>query len=122
MAESFAEPVSQDAEAGTAANSTLWVPPEHSPLTVVAHRVRMRYKVPRTDRTPRKGMLGKLTRRRQMVSVSAVRGVDLTARQGEFVGIIGRNGSGKSTLLRMRSEERRVGNECRCRWLEDTVS
>jgi teichoic acid transport system ATP-binding protein len=35
------------------------------------------------------------------VSVSAVRGVDLTARQGEFIGIIGRNGSGKSTLLRM---------------------
>jgi len=101
MAESFAESVSPDPEAETSASSTLWVPPEHSPLTVVAHRVRMRYKVPRTDRTPRKGLLGKLTRRRQMVSVSAVRGVDLTARQGEFVGIIGRNGSGKSTLLRM---------------------
>ena len=82
-------------------SAALWVPPEHSPLTVVAHRVRMRYKVPRTDRTPRKGVLGKLTRRRHMVSVSAVRGADLTARQGEFIGIIGRNGSGKSTLLRM---------------------
>src|SRR5699024_6454640 len=42
-----------------------------------------------------------LARRRHMVSVPAVRGVDLTARQGEFIGIIGRNGSGKSTLLRM---------------------
>ena len=81
--------------------STLWVPPEHSPLTVVAHQVRMRYKVPRTDRTKRSGLAGKLARRRHMVSVNAVRGVDMTARQGEFIGIIGRNGSGKSTLLRM---------------------
>ncbi|MCT2260345.1 ATP-binding cassette domain-containing protein [Brachybacterium muris] len=82
-------------------DDSLWVAPEHSPLTVVAHRVRMRYKVPRADRTPRKGLAQKLTRRRHMVSVSAVRGVDLTAREGEFIGIIGRNGSGKSTLLRM---------------------
>ncbi|QNN82276.1 ABC transporter ATP-binding protein [Brachybacterium sp. Z12] len=82
-------------------HDTLWVAPEESPLTVVAHRVRMRYKVPRTDRAPRPGLLGKLSTRRSMVSVSAVRGVDLLVREGEFVGIIGRNGSGKSTLLRM---------------------
>lgn len=88
-----------DSDAGVA--NGLWVPPEHSPLTVVAHRVRMRYKVPRADRTPRVGLAGKLPRRRRLVSVSAVRGVDLTAREGEFIGIIGRNGSGKSTLLRM---------------------
>lgn len=79
----------------------LWVAPEESPLTVVAHRVRMRYKTPRTDRAPRTGLFGKIAPRRSMVSVSAVRGVDLTVREGEFVGIIGRNGSGKSTLLRM---------------------
>lgn len=84
-----------------AASNTLWVAPEHSPLSVVAHKVRMRYKVPRTDRAPRRGLLGKLTKRRQMVYVSAVRGVDLAVREGEFIGIIGRNGSGKSTLLRM---------------------
>lgn len=101
MAGSFAESLSQESEDDTPVGSSLWVPPEHSPLTVVAHRVRMRYKVPRTDRTPRRGLLGKLTRKRHMVSVSAVRGADLTARQGEFIGIIGRNGSGKSTLLRM---------------------
>lgn len=80
---------------------TLWVPPERSPLTVVAHQVRMRYKVPRRDRSPRKSLAAKLLPRRHMVSVSAVRGVDLAVREGEFIGIIGRNGSGKSTLLRM---------------------
>ncbi|GAB4095143.1 ABC transporter ATP-binding protein [Brachybacterium horti] len=78
-----------------------WVAPEESPLTVVAHRVRMRYKAPRTERAPRNGLRGRLAPRKSMVSVSAVRGVDLTVREGEFIGIIGRNGSGKSTLLRM---------------------
>lgn len=98
MAESSADAVLND---GNEPQDTLWVAPETSPLTVVAHRVRMRYKVPRTDRAPRTGLLGKLAPRRSMVSVSAVRGVDLAVREGEFVGIIGRNGSGKSTLLRM---------------------
>lgn len=76
-----------------------WHAPESSPVTVVAHDVRMRYRAMRTDRTPRTGLLGKVTRR-QMVNVAALRGVSFTARSGEFVGIIGRNGSGKSTLLR----------------------
>lgn len=97
----LSSPSEESAEAEAATNDTLWVPPERSPLTVVAHEVRMRYKVPRTDRTKRTGLAARLNRRRHMVSVSAVRGVDLTARQGEFIGIIGRNGSGKSTLLRM---------------------
>lgn len=99
MAESSAEtePFDEDDDQ----QPTLWVAPEESPLTVVAHRVRMRYKAPRTDRAPRRGLLGKLAPRRSTVSVSAVRGVDLAVREGEFVGIIGRNGSGKSTLLRM---------------------
>ena len=77
-----------------------WVAPTESPLTVVAHDVRVRYQVPRTDRTPPTTLRGRLTRRR-MVSVAAVRGVSFTARSGEFIGIIGRNGSGKSTLLRV---------------------
>lgn len=101
MVANSAEPEGGLIESTDDGASTLWVPPEHSPLTVVAHKVRMRYKVPRTDRSQRKSLIGKLARRRRMVSVPAVRGVDLVAREGEFIGIIGRNGSGKSTLLRM---------------------
>lgn len=77
-----------------------WVAPAESPVTVVAHDIRVRYRVLRTDRAPRKDLIGKL-RRKQMVSVAALRGISFTARSGEFVGIIGRNGSGKSTLLRI---------------------
>ena len=82
------------------AEADRWVAPDESPVTVVAHNLRVRYKVMRTDRAPRKDVLSKL-RRKQMVSVAALRGVSFTARSGEFVGIIGRNGSGKSTLLRV---------------------
>lgn len=82
------------------AETERWVAPEESPLTVVAHNVRVRYKVMRTDRAPRKNVIDKL-RRKQMVSVAALRGVSFTARSGEFIGVIGRNGSGKSTLLRV---------------------
>src|SRR5699024_11268217 len=77
-----------------------WVAPESSPLTLVAQHVRVRYTVPRKDRTPPKNLAARL-RRRHTVSVAAVRGISFTARSGEFIGIIGRNGSGKSTLLRV---------------------
>ncbi|MGO1226993.1 MAG: ABC transporter ATP-binding protein [Brachybacterium sp.] len=77
-----------------------WIAPEDSALTVVADNLRVRYKVMRTDRAPRKDVLSRL-RRKQLVSVAALRGVSFTARSGEFIGIIGRNGSGKSTLLRV---------------------
>src|SRR5690625_6885711 len=77
-----------------------WIAPTDSPLTVVAHNVRVRYKVLRTGREARKDLIGKL-RRKEFVTVAAVRGISFTARSGEFIGIIGRNGSGKSTLLRV---------------------
>src|SRR5512142_706937 len=41
------------------------------------------------------------TYRTGSASFPALRGVDLTARRGEFVGIVGRSGSGKSTLLNL---------------------
>jgi len=84
----------------SSAETERWIAPTDSPLTVVAHNVRVRYKVVRTDRARRKSLIGKL-RRKQLVSVAALRGVSFTARSGEFIGIIGRNGSGKSTLLRV---------------------
>src|SRR5699024_8686659 len=80
--------------------SDRWTAPPESPVTVVAHNLRVRYTVLRTDRAPRTDLLSRL-RRKQMVSVAALRGVSFTARSGEFIGIIGRNGSGKSTLLRV---------------------
>ena len=44
--------------------------------------------------------------------------VSLNLRDNEFVAILGPSGSGKTTLLNIigRSEERRVGKECRSRW------
>ena len=43
--------------------------------------------------------------------------LDLAVAAGEVVAVVGPNGAGKTTLLRaVRSEERRVGKECRSRW------
>ncbi|MGO2559297.1 ABC transporter ATP-binding protein [Brachybacterium sp.] len=84
----------------SSAETERWIAPTESPLTVVAHNVRVRYKVVRTDRARGRSLTGKF-RRKQLVSVAALRGVSFTARSGEFIGIIGRNGSGKSTLLRV---------------------
>ena len=36
--------------------------------------------------------------------------------ENEIIGITGGSGSGKSTAVLTRSEERRVGKECRSRW------
>ncbi|MEU9853792.1 ATP-binding cassette domain-containing protein [Streptomyces sp. NPDC047974] len=60
--------------------------PPQAPPTVIADRVHVAYTVP----------AGPTGRRR----VHAVKGVDLVARRGEAIGLIGSNGSGKSTLLK----------------------
>ena len=68
-------------------------------------------------------------------TVHALRGVSVGIERGSFTAIIGKSGCGKSTLLQalggldaptsgqvllegqsLRSEERRVGKECRSRW------
>ena len=53
-----------------------------------------------------------------------LRGMNFSVAKGEFCVLLGPSGSGKSTLLNIiggidnadRSEERRVGKECRSRW------
>ncbi|MEV6204065.1 ABC transporter ATP-binding protein [Streptomyces sp. NPDC051771] len=60
--------------------------PPQAPPTVVVDRVHVAYTVP----------AGPTGRRR----VHALKGVDLVARRGEAIGLIGSNGSGKSTLLK----------------------
>ena len=47
------------------------------------------------------GSLLQLRNRSRRERLEALRGLDFTVDDGEFVGVIGRNGSGKSTLLRL---------------------
>lgn len=66
-----------------------------SPLSVVADGVSMTYQV-RYDG----GSRNPLNRLRR-VPKQALKNINLSVREKEFVGLIGRNGSGKSTLLRI---------------------
>ena len=71
---------------------------------IVAENVQVRYTVNTNDpgqsakglRRIGNSMLG----RKGQTTVRALRGVNLVAREGEMVGIVGANGSGKSTFLR----------------------
>lgn len=72
--------------------------------TIVAENVQVRYTVRTNDPSRRSRGLGRLRRvlsgANGSTTVRALRGVNLVAREGEMVGIVGANGSGKSTLLR----------------------
>lgn len=70
--------------------------------SVVVSNVHMRYSVRTSDQRGRVARVKrKLAGRGGKQTVHALRGVNLVARQGEFIGLIGANGSGKSTLLRL---------------------
>jgi teichoic acid transport system ATP-binding protein len=89
-----------------AESATVAAPVEEDPdevplgdLTVLARDLHVYYRV-YEDRRPRLGeIFARRFRRPGYREVKAVRGIDLEARQGESIGLIGRNGSGKSTLL-----------------------
>ncbi len=68
-------------------------------VTVLTRDLHVHYRV-HTDRRPTlQEVIARRGRRPGYQEVKAVQGVDLIARQGEAIGLIGRNGSGKSTLL-----------------------
>lgn len=65
-------------------------------ITLFAEDINLTYRV-QTDENPRFILgLGK-----RHVQKRALRDVSLSAREGDFIGLVGRNGSGKSSLLRV---------------------
>ncbi|WP_314324432.1 ABC transporter ATP-binding protein [Paenarthrobacter ilicis] len=74
---------------------------------VVVDQAAMEYRVVTSDAKAiaeeRKeiGLLSRLTRRPNTVTVQALHELSLVVERGESVGIIGRNGSGKSTLMKL---------------------
>lgn len=67
--------------------------------TVVLDDLHVTYRV-YEDRRPRlREVVAKRGRRPSFREIHAVKGVDLVARQGESIGLIGHNGSGKSTMM-----------------------
>ena len=89
------------AEAATATTPTEARPEQRDlgDLTVLVRDLHVHYRV-YADRRPRmREIVARRGARPGYQEVKAIRGVDLVARQGESIGLIGRNGSGKSTLV-----------------------
>ena len=67
---------------------------------ICAKQITKMYKLYQKPQDRLKEALG-LTKKKQYKENYALKGIDLTIRQGETVGIIGTNGSGKSTILKI---------------------
>jgi teichoic acid transport system ATP-binding protein len=67
--------------------------------TMVARDLHVTYRVYEDRRPQLREVIANKGRRPAYREIHAVKGVDLIAREGESIGLVGRNGSGKSTLL-----------------------
>jgi teichoic acid transport system ATP-binding protein len=72
---------------------------QHATPTVVTRNLHVVYRVYEDRHPSLREVFTNRLRRPSYREIHAVRGVDLTAYEGEAIGLIGRNGSGKSTLL-----------------------
>jgi teichoic acid transport system ATP-binding protein len=92
-------PVADEVETASTPDEDDAEPRPLGDVSVLAEDLHVYYRV-YEDRRPRMGeVFARRFRRPGYREVRAVQGVDLVARRGESIGLIGRNGSGKSTLL-----------------------
>jgi teichoic acid transport system ATP-binding protein len=100
------EPMTEAGSLAAAAPSVDGTRPQHDGATTPAHRLlvatglHVTYEVFHRRRPSITELFGRRREPRLARRIQAVRGVSLTVREGDAVGVIGGNGSGKSTLMR----------------------